>query len=111
MRISDWSSDVCSSDLGLVGPDRNAQAVRHFDIDQAGDRDIAAGPWRRFSVAWLYGDIAVCRHVGEEDAQARADLDAFDLGIPLRVADDSAFADIQRENGRASCRERVWQYV
>src|SRR3546814_9720935 len=81
---------------GLVGPDRNAQAVRHFDIDQAGDRDIAAGPWRRFSVAWLYGDIAVCRHVGEEDAQARADLDAFDLGIPLRVADDSAFADIQR---------------
>src|SRR3546814_9383135 len=28
MRISDWSSDVCSSDLRVVGPDLGADAIR-----------------------------------------------------------------------------------
>src|SRR3546814_16834345 len=38
MRISDWSSDVCSSDLGQRGGDRKGDAVLHGDdawLDQA----------------------------------------------------------------------------
>src|SRR3546814_6367588 len=32
MRISDWSSDVCSSDLAHVGLDRLANAVLHVGL-------------------------------------------------------------------------------
>src|SRR3546814_15622240 len=31
MRISDWSSDVCSSDLLHVGGDRDAEYFRQYD--------------------------------------------------------------------------------
>src|SRR3546814_18262179 len=42
MRISDWSSDVCSSDLGLPGP-----RGRHATADvAAGVRNIHAGELR-----------------------------------------------------------------
>src|SRR3546814_8219159 len=47
MRISDWSSDVCSSDLGVCRergrpgrPDR--QGLRHADVGVPGDLCIAA---------------------------------------------------------------------
>src|SRR3546814_9194760 len=32
MRISDWSSDVCSSDLSIEGPDRSAGRACNYDI-------------------------------------------------------------------------------
>src|SRR3546814_4804823 len=28
MRISDWSSDVCSSDLGIAGADRSGNSIK-----------------------------------------------------------------------------------
>src|SRR3546814_10595768 len=40
MRISDWSSDVCSSDLITAGRARNIDAV---DIDA--DRRVRSGGW------------------------------------------------------------------
>src|SRR3546814_5273371 len=83
MRISDWSSDVCSSDLqGL----RRAEARR--------------------------GDVERLQHV--------QDLDGVDAaGAGRRRADhlDAAIAAAHRlaldqaKIGRASCRERVCQYV
>src|SRR3546814_3042614 len=57
MRISDWSSDVCSSDLGEFGNDRGF-IIRQHALDRVleafGRRDIDAGvarvarqvPWR-----------------------------------------------------------------
>src|SRR3546814_10124642 len=87
MRISDWSSDVCSSDL----------------------RPIARL------------EIAVAEHGGE-----RADLVAFRIAhaiveYPAQPLDRGHFADlpplagadipIGDQIGRASCRERVCQYV
>src|SRR3546814_8650392 len=39
MRISDWSSDVCSSDLALDDP---AAALRHLEGDALGGIDAAA---------------------------------------------------------------------
>src|SRR3546814_2561056 len=40
MRISDWSSDVCSSDLvaGLVDRDRDANGIGHLDAVRAVSR-------------------------------------------------------------------------
>src|SRR3546814_1390953 len=70
MRISDWSSDVCSSDLhGLAG---------HLRI--AGVEDQVA------FIARMIGLRAI-------DAQARVEAVALE------------------QIGRASCRERVCQYV
>src|SRR3546814_10256639 len=46
MRISDWSSDVCSSDLSLLGIRHVVLAVNKMDLvdyDQTVFDDIAAG--------------------------------------------------------------------
>src|SRR3546814_2638710 len=81
MRISDWSSDVCSSDL-LLHP----QAALHVRVGAHGH------------VAGNGGDVAADH--GADDADAAVDV--------LDVAGDAAAAV---EIGRASCRERVCQYV
>src|SRR3546814_1488141 len=84
MRISDWSSDVCSSDLrphigGIVGQ-------RHvgFVPDGADRRDTAPGT------------IATPRGRNHRQSMRRYQ-----------------YADVRslQEIGRASCRERVCQYV
>src|SRR3546814_1106083 len=74
MRISDWSSDVCSSDLQV-------HQRRFAGAGAADEPDFLAGA----------------------DGQRQ-------------VVDDAAFlavmeADVLEEIGRASCRERVCQYV
>src|SRR3546814_12784040 len=97
MRISDWSSDVCSSDLqtdpetgtadvvrrctgGLICPAQAVERLKHFvsrtafDIEGLGRKHIAA--------FW-------------QDGLLRTPADIFRL----------------KEIGRASCRERVCQYV
>src|SRR3546814_6969299 len=58
MRISDWSSDVCSSDLDHFGADHRARA------------------WRRLSRHIRAGDREVGRSGGAAD-QSRAERRAF----------------------------------
>src|SRR3546814_2435516 len=87
MRISDWSSDVCSSDL----TNRKLQvriATEQRTIVQA----MAAG-------------LAVSKADPESQADALAHLIAL-----AAQTEDFTFYDV-REIGRASCRERVCQYV
>src|SRR3546814_3905553 len=82
MRISDWSSDVCSSDLG--------QQFLHLGV---GAIDILG--------------IARQRRPAERPdtaAEERADIGGNEAGEIEGVV--HAF-----EIGRAMCRERVWQYV
>src|SRR3546814_10301077 len=87
MRISDWSSDVCSSDLqprhrlddGVAGHDRDAPLLRRaLDAGEAGLRP---------------------------EIDDRAHLDSG-IGQIERHA-----VAVGIEIGRASCRERVWKYV
>src|SRR3546814_4458730 len=98
MRISDWSSDVCSSDL--YGVD-----LRHAE-SQWRDRKVKArltelcdamgslGAWVRLHYVYPYP------HVDEIiPLMAEGKLLPY-LDIPF-----------QHEIGRASCRERVCQYV
>src|SRR3546814_7704822 len=83
MRISDWSSDVCSSDLqpvGVVG---------------------AVTPWN-YPVSMLTRKIAPALAAG--------------CTIVLKPAEATPMCAIEmfkilHEIGRASCRERVCQYV
>src|SRR3546814_14903374 len=112
MRISDRSSDVCSSDLWLgVGDDGEVvvlaledllQPLRPFELEDIGlhaDRcelrgdHLAAAPgvgWRR-------------QLEGEREAVGVAGLRQQRLGLPRLIG--------IVELGRASCRERVCQYV
>src|SRR3546814_17936717 len=75
MRISDWSADVCSSDLELGKTEPHAPAPpRHratagIDLETIRDRfavDENEVPARANPVAWHRGDALHQRHVGRE---------------------------------------------
>src|SRR3546814_12970918 len=86
MRISDWSSDVCSSDLQRRGEDRAEAPAFRFLRLQIG---IAAA-------APQDGDAAVALgEVGDPP------------GAQVRLAQHIVDAGVHAEIGRASCRERV----
>src|SRR3546814_12460005 len=82
MRISDWSSDVCSSDLAFDQQRSEGERLGRRPVDVlAGLDHLALG----FELARdLAVEVEVCRHFGEAEAD-------FQIG-------------------RASCRERVCQY-
>src|SRR3546814_19826327 len=90
MRISDLSSDVCSSDLGII--------VAGVHMEQ-GERHLAR-PER------LDGEV---QHDGRILAAGEQQRRPFELrGDLAQDVDRLAF---EQEIGRASCRERVVQYV
>src|SRR3546814_6556336 len=90
MRISDWSSDVCSSDLGCeIG--RRYRGDAFFP-----DSRPAPGPtpgWHRQKpMQDPYKLLNVDRAASQDDIKR-------------------AYRKLAKEIGRASCRERVCQYV
>src|SRR3546814_18905606 len=115
MRISDWSSDVCSSDLAT--PDVAGQLLDR-GIAYAPDYVVNAGGIINVSAEYLGED--------ESDVELRVAQIAPRVGhlleraaregrSPAAVADEMAeevIAGAQREEiGQASCRERGCQYV
>src|SRR3546814_20871716 len=107
MRISDWSSDVCSSDLRAAGGEEEQRLEAGMgDEMQDGDAGIAGADGdeheaevrRGGSRQELFGMILQQRHEAAGDRSRQADRD------------DSAGKG-RGKNGSASCRERVWQYV
>src|SRR3546814_19663507 len=102
MRISDWSSDVCSSDLfavllipvGHEEPKRFLALVEDIRCTPCADVDRGAG-----------GD-RVLLHV----APKRAPDTACPLALGRLGLDQRLWLQIA-QIGRASCRERVCQYV
>src|SRR3546814_15352451 len=82
MRISDWSSDVCSSDLGQA-------SARFFGPEQADAFSRTPSP--------------------EGQLAAVPSFPARGGGLPAFGSRDRGWDD--EEIGRASCRERVCQYV
>src|SRR3546814_12928848 len=98
MRISDWSSDVCSSDL-LAHAKVTGRVRREDETQEAfvGTRQGAD------QIHALVGDIGQEAHialaVGKAPGLKDAQLDTARLGDRLR------------EIGRASCRVRVCQYL
>src|SRR3546814_8423031 len=79
MRISDWSSDVCSSDLRIV---RETPRGVSMVLGPAGE---------------VLGDT-----LSEDEGLLYQDIDLADCVEPKQFHD---------EIGRASCRDRVCQYV
>src|SRR3546814_10634779 len=93
MRISDWSSDVCSSDLH--------PAAFHGVVDvRNGSQHVAQA---RKAQHHVVADVAADVEAGVATDQVPAVLDVVGLG-DLDVALDRATAG---QIGRASCREGV----
>src|SRR3546814_13928297 len=93
MRISDWSSDVCSSDLAPVIAPQPADGAGLFAQLAFGHRDHRH---------LRNGGMAQQRrlHLGRVDVESAAN------DLVLDAADPPAEAVLIAEIGRASCRER-----
>src|SRR3546814_16495087 len=119
MRISDWSSDVCSSDLGAVAADvagHLAAAGRMADEDRV--FEVQMLDQRRQVVGVGIHLVAVPGLAGAAVAAAIMAKGALALGgeeqprrLPGIGPEGQDVAAPQRPIGRASCRERVGQYV
>src|SRR3546814_16719945 len=125
MRISDWSSDVCSSDLLVDAADLDRRVVRRLDLDALGHReiDIVAVPEVQLqSLALRVGAIADAgdlEHLGEALGHARDQVlhqralhpperarFAAVVGGPHR---DRAVADLfVDEVGKRHCQRDLW---
>src|SRR3546814_16666400 len=108
MRISDWSSDVCSSDLGFrLLP----SFVDQFNADDQGNK-----------ASWATGDDGVFKSVFFMPAGAVSVLRSCRHMLALDACHLRGYwghgrllfavgMDAQDQIGRASCRERGCQYV
>src|SRR3546814_4209915 len=84
MRISDWSSDVCSSDL-----------IEKKDYSELAEYDAL---FIRETTAIDHHTFRFAKKAGNE-------------GMPVIDDPTSILRCTNKEIGRASCRERVCQYV
>src|SRR3546814_17397865 len=87
MRISDWGSDVCSSDLE----------------DAAGEEIPAAVD--RGDAAITTSDLTI-DDAGEQDGEEEAAMRGPTPVAPAQRVEGETWGEI----GRSSCRGRVWQY-
>src|SRR3546814_5852786 len=114
LRISDWSSDVCSSDLPIK---MIAYLVGGMDGEQA---DWDAYPGTRATVeAEGYGEFAdrlrqECRGLWERREQWDSSEDVLAPLLDLTrdiLGSGGIYLRPDEEIGRASCRERGVKYV
>src|SRR3546814_15734585 len=106
MRISDWSSDVCSSDLRLIGAATpHAARIVTFGLDRGAD--VQAIETMRTATG---GTFVTARLGAEELSYTLAQPGAHWVSNSLAV-----LAAVQAAGGdpigRASCQERVGQSV
>src|SRR3546814_15421861 len=109
MRISDWSSDVCSSDLPeLRGSSLEKVSLVHLGTHTAGgfplqvpDSITNQRQLMRYFETWT-------PQYASGSARSYANLSIGLLGVITAKALGRSFTV---EIGRASCRERVCQYV
>src|SRR3546814_19412750 len=108
MRISDWSSDVCSSDLkrSKIKKDLHAAEVildeDHYGLEKVKERilEYLAVQQRMNKVKGPILCLVGPPGVGKTS-----------LGKSMSRATGRSFVRMSLEIGRASCRERVCQYV
>src|SRR3546814_18532562 len=127
MRISDWSSDVCSSDLSMVWPFGNARAAGGLPVKlTAGGPgsaetltlavfkaypDLLAG----LDIDWVGGDPGQVQNLllsGAVNSSAYGALGAAEAslkGIDIVLVGPKLANHGQ--DGRGACRERECQYM
>src|SRR3546814_13373939 len=108
MRISDWSSDVCSSDLPAADNTEGKVQEEHLVLDQALSSRFLAGTSAVFG---LRPHEAVLAAVGLGLAEWSQGPLAWELEGHGRQPFDPAIDLSRSKIGRASGRESVCQYV
>src|SRR3546814_17481631 len=120
MRISDWSSDVCSSDLDQEAPIATVEELPNYDaiIVGTGTRygrissqmasflDQTGGLWARGALNGKVGAAFSSRapqHGGKETTLVSIITHLLHFGMTI--------AGLDYEIGRAQCRENGCQYV
>src|SRR3546814_12481181 len=113
MRISDWSSDVCSSDLcgrGLV-----LEVLRYADeVNKAANYFRDVGNDKPDADLLDLAETLIDKKSGPFDASDSHNhyIDALKRVIAKKAkAKGRRILEDVEENGRASCRGRVSQYV
>src|SRR3546814_4670175 len=129
MRISDWISDVCSSDLHTLG-ECTRSLVRSGSLAQAlviargagAESVLGAGFERVSGVVEVVTDVIVVvvtsDHVVEEEDHERAGVEVLSVGedvvdrkqAGVSLGVESVKHEGGQQLGRASCRERGCQY-
>src|SRR3546814_11113212 len=116
MRISDWSSDVCSSDLaGTARVEGYKPADKPIVVVTSSGRvpeslvGAPAGSVLVATHAQSSGLAALRSELGEDNVLVLGES-AVDLGALKTALADRGFANMLKI-GRGSCRERVCQYV
>src|SRR3546814_13213099 len=110
MRISDWSSDVCSSDLSVSPPpplscaDLIRASIYHAARSSVSPRRTGLRIQEPPDQEALHVTAAIGNQIDDHTPL----LDAIDQ--PVGLEEDLAKLG-DAEIGRASCRERVCQYV
>src|SRR3546814_12776155 len=102
MRISDWSADVCSSDLNP-----EAAVVVEGSLALLGKEEVVLD-----RVVDQAGDHLAALLQGDGDGEVRQAVQ--EVGGAVEGIDDPAPPAVvagRHQIGRASCRERVCQYV
>src|SRR3546814_20246596 len=131
MRISDWSSDVCSSDLERTAFEARLPLVQRFVRANRIDRRVFEGRERKLGIVTAgksYGDVLeALRLLGlDETAAAAAGISLYKIGciwppepegarafvdgpeMLLVIEEKTSFIEAQlAEIGRAACRGRV----
>src|SRR3546814_2022896 len=98
MRISDWSSDVCSSDLQPNGPwtdDPILRTYRFTNSFRAADR-VSQYP---------------IREIQYDSARSPDPAEVIFRTLLFKIFNKVETWELLEKIGRATCRERVCQYV
>src|SRR3546814_11757367 len=114
MRISDWSSDVCSSDLpAAVTAVARIDTLLPHHARFGGERAVAVEPQVEHGddLVRARAGIDLTIGTGLDLAAARGFEPGEHLWADARRARRLRFAVRRLKIGRASCRERVGQYV
>src|SRR3546814_7830010 len=119
MRISDWSSDVCSSDLGRVVPSVRAhgadkEIVCRILVAPTADADVARGVARRLIGTYLNVPVYRAFHadLGRDELEpmwklwADGDRSAAVAAIPDHVVDELVV-----HGPPGVCSEHIARYV
>src|SRR3546814_14103170 len=102
MRISDWSSDVCSSDLVRIGGSARLEYDSNIYAQAFGEKDDFRLQFRPY--------VDLLRKGGALELTARAEGD-FRKYFQYEKEDADGGRVAAGQIGRASGRERVGQYV
>src|SRR3546814_20841867 len=105
LRISDWSSDVCSSDLAVDLPFREGKPSRSRPPGS-----LVASVHRSLSFSTSFALVGK-RSSPLLSSSRTATSPAAMIGDELIVLTEECERVVEREIGRASCRERVCQSV